>query len=175
MFPKILFTLALLAAPIVHACVITPHNITGIQLGQTLAQVKHAHPQAKINSEADAEVGDITLITLPNNIEIFALLDDNTSQITWLETPSPACHTANGIHPHMTLHDAEKTLGNVRDIEMSEVEMRSVARFARQPKWLNIRVRGGDFGNIPSARFRLPLHSKKFRRDARIESLFIAR
>ena len=175
MFPKILFTLALLAAPIVHACVITPHNIAGIQLGQTLAQVKHVHPQAKINSEADAEVGDITLITLPNNIEIFALLDDNTSEITWLETPSPACHTANGIHPHMTLHDAEKTLGNVRDIEMSEVEMRSVARFARQPKWLNIRVRGGDFDNIPSARFRLPLHSKKFRRDARIESLFIAR
>ena len=124
MFPKILFTLALLAMPIAHACVITPHNIAGIQLGKTLAQVKHAYPQAKINSEADAEVGDITLITLPNNIEIFALLDDNTSQITWLETPSPACHTANGIHPRMTLHDAEKTLGNVRDIEMSEVEMR---------------------------------------------------
>ena len=66
-----------------------------------------------------------------------------------------------------------KTLGKVRDIELSEVEMRSVARFARQPKWLNIRVRGGDFGNIPSARFRLPLHSKKFRHNARIESLFI--
>lgn len=82
MFPKILFTLALLAAPIAHACVITPHNIADIQLGQTLAQVKHAHPQAKISSEADAEVGDITLITLPNNIEIFALLDDDTSQIT---------------------------------------------------------------------------------------------
>ena len=173
MFPKILFTLALLAMPIAHACVITPHNIAGIQLGKTLAQVKHAYPQAKINSEADAEVGDITLITLPNNIEIFALLDDNTSQITWLETPSPACHTANGIHPRMTLHDAEKTLGNVRDIEMSEVEMRQFARFAQQPKWLNIRVRGGDFGNMPSAHFRLPLHSKKFRRDARIESLFI--
>ena len=174
MFPKILFTLALLAMPIAHACVITPHNIAGIQLGQTLAQVKHAHPQAKINSEADAEVGDITLITLPNNIEIFALLDDNTSQITWLETPSPACHTANGIHPHMTLHDAEKTLGNVRDIEMSEVEMRQFARFAQQPKWLNIRVYGGDFGNIPSAHFRLPLHTQKYHHDARIISLFIA-
>ena len=111
MFPKILFTLALLAAPIAHACVITPHNIAGIQLGQTLAQVKHAHPQAKISSEADAEVGDITLITLPNNIEIFALLDDDTSQITWLETPSPACHTANGIHPPHDITRCRKNAG----------------------------------------------------------------
>ena len=107
-------------------------------------------------------------------LEIFALLDDNTSQITWLETSSPTCHTANGIHPRMTLHDAEKTLGNVRDIEMSEVEMRQFARFAQQPKWLNIRVYGSDFGNIPSAHFRLPLHTQKYRHDARIISLFIA-
>ena len=76
-------------------------------------------------------------------------------------TPSPACRTAHGIRPRMALRDAEKMLGKVRDIELSEVEMRSVARFTQQPKWLNIRVRGDDFGNMPSARFRLPLHSKK--------------
>ena len=105
---------------------------------------------------------------------MFALLNDSTQQITWLETPSPACRTAHGILPRMALRDAEKTLGKVRDIELSAVEMRQFARFTQQPKWLNIRVRGGDFGNMPSAHFRLPLHSKKFRRDARIESLFIA-
>ena len=99
MFPKILFTLALLAMPIVHACVITPHNIAGIQLGQTLAQVQRALPQAQIRSEADAETGEITLITLPQEIEVFALLNDSTQQITWLETPSPACRTAHGIRP----------------------------------------------------------------------------
>ena len=169
MFPKILLPFALIAASIASACTITPNSIAGIQLGQTLAQVQRALPQAQIRSEADAETGEITLITLPQKIEVFALLNDNTQQITW-----PACRTAHGIRPRMALRDAEKTLGKVRDIELSEVEMRSVARFARQPKWLNIRVRGGDFGNIPSARFRLPLHSKKFRRDARIESLFIA-
>lgn len=130
-------------------------------------------PQAQIRSEADAETGEITLITLPQKIEVFALLNDNTQQITWLETPSPACRTAHGIRPRMALRDAEKTLGKVRDIELSAVEMRQFARFTQQPKWLNIRVRGGDFGNMPSAHFRLPLHSKKFRRDARIESLFI--
>lgn len=174
MFPKILLPFALIAASIASACTITPNSIAGIQLGQTLAQVQRALPQAQIRSEADAETGEITLITLPQKIEVFALLNDNTQQITWLETPSPTCRTAHGIRPRMALRDAEKTLGKVRDIELSEVEMRSVARFARQPKWLNIRVRGGDFGNIPSARFRLPLHSKKFRRDASIESLFIA-
>ena len=175
MFPKTLLPFALLAAPVASACTVTPTSIAGIRLGQTPAQVQRALPQAQIRSEADAETGEITLITLPQKIEVFALLNDNTQQITWLETPSPACRTAHGIRPRMALRDAEKTLGKVRDIELSEVEMRSVARFARQPKWLNIRVRGGDFGNIPSARFRLPLHSKKFRRDARIESLFIAR
>jgi len=36
-----------------------------------------------------------------------------------------------------------------------------------------LRVRGVAFGHMPSAHSRLPLHSKKFRRDARIESLFI--
>lgn len=173
MFPKILLPFALIAASIASACTITPNSIADIQLGQTPAQVQRALPQAQIRSEADAETGEITLITLPQEIEVFALLNDSTQQITWLETPSPACRTAHGIRPRMALRDAEKTLGKVRDIELSEVEMRSVARFARQPKWLNIRVRGGDFDNIPSARFRLPLHSKKFRRDASIESLFI--
>ena len=148
MFPKILLPFALIAAP----CTVTPTSIAGIRLGQTPAQVQRA---------------------LPQEIEVFALLNDSTQQITWLETPSPACRTAHGIRPRMALRDAEKTLGKVRDIELSAVEMRQFARFTQQPKWLNIRVRGGDFGNMPSAHFRLPLHSKKFRRDARIESLFI--
>ena len=173
MFPKILLPFALIAAPVASACTITPNSIADIQLGQTLAQVQRALPQAQIRSEADAETGEITLITLPQKIEVFALLNDNTQQITWLETPSPTCRTAHGIRPRMALRDAEKTLGKVRDIELSAVEMRQFARFTQQPKWLNIRVRGGDFGNMPSAHFRLPLHSKKFRRDARIESLFI--
>ena len=173
MFPKILLPFALIAASIASACTITPNSIAGIQLGQTLAQVQRALPQAQIRSEADAETGEITLITLPQEIEVFALLNDSTQQITWLVTPSPACRTAHGIRPRMALRDAEKTLGKVRDIELSAVEMRQFARFTQQPKWLNIRVRGGDFGNMPSAHFRLPLHSKKFRRDARIESLFI--
>ena len=169
MFPKILLPFALIAAP----CTVTPTSIAGIRLGQTPAQVQRALPQAQIRSEADAETGEITLITLPQEIEVFALLNDNTQQITWLETSSPACRTAHGIRPRMALRDAEKTLGKVRDIELSAVEMRQFARFTQQPKWLNIRVRGGDFGNMPSARFRLPLHSKKFRHNARIESLFI--
>ena len=108
MFPKILLPFALIAASIASACTITPNSIAGIQLGQTLAQVQRALPQAQIRSEADAETGEITLITLPQKIEVFALLNDNTQQITWLETPSPACRTAHGIRPRMALRDAEK-------------------------------------------------------------------
>ena len=65
MFPKILLPFALIAASIASACTITPNSIAGIQLGQTLAQVQRALPQAQIRSEADAETGEITLITLP--------------------------------------------------------------------------------------------------------------
>ena len=103
MFPKILLPFALIAAPVA-----SPTSIAGIQLGQTPAQVQRALPQAQIRSEADAETGEITLITLPQEIEVFALLNDSTQQITWLETPSPACRTAHGIRPRMALRDAEK-------------------------------------------------------------------
>jgi len=104
MFPKILLPFALIAS----ACTVTPTSIAGIRLGQTPAQVQRALPQAQIRSEADAETGEITLITLPQEIEVFALLNDSTQQITWLETPSPACRTAHGIRPRMALRDAEK-------------------------------------------------------------------
>ena len=99
MFPKILLPFALIAAPVASACTVTPTSIAGIQLGQTPAQVQRALPQTQIRSEADAETGEITLITLPQEIEVFALLNDSTQQITWLETPSPACRTAHGIRP----------------------------------------------------------------------------
>ena len=111
MFPKILLPFALIAASIASACTITPNSIAGIQLGQTLAQVQRTLPQAQIRSEADAETGEITLITLPQEIEVFALLNDSTQQITWLETPSPACRTAYGIRPPHGIARCRKNAG----------------------------------------------------------------
>ena len=103
MFPKILLPFALIAASDRLRLHHHAQQHRSIQLGQTLAQVQRALPQAQIRSEADAETGEITLITLPQKIEVFALLNDNTQQITWLETPSPACRTAHGIRPRMAL------------------------------------------------------------------------
>lgn len=181
---KYVFAIALLICPMMQAiaCHISAHGIGGIKLGQSIKQVKKAFPQARFEQVNDAEGAEFTQITLnptikdfSKNIIVFAHTDDNTGKIEYLETTSSLCKTTEGIHPQMSLKYAEQKLGKLQNIMMSEIEMRQFAEFSRQPKWLTMRVDGGNFGTLNADDLVLPLYTHQFHADAKIISLMIAK
>ena len=57
----------------------------------------------------------------------------------------PTYRTADGIHTGMTIKSAERVLGKVQRVFMSEIESREFAVFRRKPKGLLFRIEGGVF------------------------------
>lgn len=169
-----LFAALAQAAP--ASCLITQNSIGGIRIGQTLAEVRRFHPKIKIEQVPDADAGEVTLLTLTPKIEIAAYLsDEKRGKIQFLETFSPACRTKDGVHPKMRPTQTAKQWGRLKNITMSEIEMRQFAEFAKQPEWLNLRVEGGDFGNPDADEFQLPMTTKKYARDAEVLNIGIGK
>ena len=146
------------------ACTITPEGIGGVKLGQTLAQVKRAFPHMKVRSESDAEGVEMWRLPVALNAVVYAHVEEGRrGRIDFLETFSAACQTQDGVHPAM-----------LRNIIMSEIEMRQFAQFARQPARIGLRVEGGDFGT-QAADAELPLSTSKASPSAKVLSIQIAR
>ena len=114
-------------------------------------------------------------MNLIRNIIILAVLSALSACTEHLETDSPKCHTANGIHPKMPLHEAEQRLGKLKHITMTEIEMRQFAEFTHQPQWLTMRVADGDFGVLQDQDLVFPLYTQRFNSNAKIISLAVAR
>ncbi len=160
------------AAP--KSCPIHANGMGGVKIGQTLSQVKRQFPQARFSATRDAEGALFTAIQFNRQTEILAHIDEDTGKIDFLETFSAACKTADGIHPKMPLREVVKRWGSLKQITMSEIEMRQFAEFPRQAKWLTVRVDGGDFSAVGDD-LTLPLLTRKFSRHAKVLSLVVAK
>ncbi|MFC2715212.1 MAG: hypothetical protein ACFN26_06680 [Kingella denitrificans] len=157
------------------ACTITPEGIGGVKLGQTLAQVKRAFPHMKVRSESDAEGVEMWRLPVAPNAVVYAHVEEGRrGRIDFLETFSAACQTQDGVHPAMRLTQVAQKWGNLKNITMSEIEMRQFAQFARQPARIGLRVEGGDFGT-QAADVELPLSTSKASSGAKVLSIQIAR
>ena len=97
-----------LAMPAAAECLIQKDGIGGIKLGQNLKQVKQKFPKAKMDKTSDADGVSFIAITLSKDILVFASQDGEDDpdapiklhkKINFLETDSPTCHTASGVHP----------------------------------------------------------------------------
>lgn len=176
---KHIFTALFLTALPFHtanaACTITPEGIGGVKLGQTLAQVKRAFPHMKVRSESDAEGVEMWRLPVAPNAVVYAHVEEGRrGRIDFLETFSAACQTQDGVHPAMRLTQVAQKWGNLKNITMSEIEMRQFAQFARQPARIGLRVEGGDFGT-QAADVELPLSTSKASSGAKVLSIQIAR
>ena len=176
---KHIFAALFLAALPFHtanaACTITPEGIGGVKLGQTLAQVKRAFPHMKVRSEPDADSGEMWRLPVAPNAVVYAHVEEGRrGRIDFLETFSAACQTQDGVHPAMRLTQVAQKWGNLKNITMSEIEMRQFAQFARQPARIGLRVDGGDFGT-QEADVELPLNTSKASPGAKVLSIQIAR
>ena len=155
------------------ACMITPEGIGGVELGQTLVQVKRAFPHMKVRSEPDADSGEMWRLPVAPNAVVYAHVEEGRrGRIDSLETFSAACQTQDGVRPAMRLTQVAQKWGRLRNITMSEIEMRQFAQFARQPARIGLRVEGGDFGT-QEVDVELPLNTSKASPGAKILSIQI--
>ncbi|HFC8841272.1 TPA: hypothetical protein ACFU1U_001901 [Neisseria subflava] len=170
------------AMPAAAECLIQKDSIGGIKLGQNLKQVKQKFPKAKMERESDAEGVAFVAITLSKDVMVIAFQDGDDDpdspiklhkKINFLETDSPTCHTASGVHPGMKIKDAEAKLGKVKKIIMSEIEAREYVTFARQPKHFTFEVERGT--GIYPGKGGAPNQTRRYRQMARIEAISVSK
>ncbi|HHX2510985.1 TPA: hypothetical protein ACU8BF_001975 [Neisseria subflava] len=170
-----------LAMPAAAECLIQKDGIGGIKLGQNLKKVKQKFPKAKMDKTNDADGMSFIAITLSKDILVFASQDGEDDpdapiklhkKINFLETDSPTCHTTSGVHPGMKIKDAEAKLGKVKGIQLSEIEAREYATFARQPKHFGFRVEQG--AGIYPGKGETPNQTRRYHQTARIEAISVS-
>ena len=170
-----------LAMPAAAECLIQKDGIGGIKLGQNLKQVKQKFPKAKMDKTSDADGVSFVAITLSKDILVFASQDREDDpdtpiklhkKINFLETDSPTCHTTSGVHPGMKIKDAEAKLGKVKGIQLSEIEAREYATFARQPKHFGFRVE--QEAGIYPGKGETPNQTQRYHQTARIEAISVS-
>ena len=170
-----------LAMPAAAECLIQKDGIGGIKLGQNLKQVKQKFPKVKMDKTSDADGVSFVAIALSKDVLVFASQDGEDDpdtpiklhkKINFLETDSSTCHTTSGVHPGMKIKDAEAKLGKVKGIQLSEIEAREYATFARQPKHFGFRVEQGT-GIYPS-KGETPNQTRRYRQTGRIEAISVS-
>ena len=171
-----------LAMPAAAECLIEKDSIAGIKLGQNLKQVKQKFPKAKMERTSDAEGVAYVAITLSKDVLVFAFQDGEEDpdapiklhkKIDFLETDSPACHTASGVHPGMKIKDAEAKLGKVKQIIMSEIESREYAIFTRHPKHFEFRMEMGT--GIYPGKGEAPNQTRRYRKTRHISLISVSK
>lgn len=155
-------------------CEIDDNSIGGIPLGTSLEQVRQSFPHAVLTPVTDAEGVGFTMIKLNADVEIAAYTDQQenpAAPITYLDTASKACKTAQGVHPEMLLETAEQRYGRVEQIVLSEIESRQTAEFARQPATMSFRI--DDSGAFDEDDTDLPKTTTEYQEGAKVHSIAV--
>lgn len=155
-------------------CEIDENSIAGIPLGTTLQQVQELYPQAQFSSEPDADGTEWTVIKLNNAVEVFVHTEEtgkDDSPISYLETQSKACQTAEGVHPEMSVNAATQHYGAVEQIMLSEIEARQTVEFAAQPPEFSFRI--DDTGIFDAKDKTYPQISTAYQDNAKIVSISV--
>ena len=158
-------------------CLVDSSGIGGIRVGMTLSAARTAIPGTRLERTSDGD--GAALVTVKRDtaalMTISALEDDAEAPIDWakpihsIETFHSGCRTANGIHPGLSVRDAERILGKTVRIVESEIESRQYITFERQPEWLMLRI---DYtGKFQSGK----RETTEFDPKARIFSIAISR
>lgn len=128
--------------------VISRSGVGRIRLGMTLAEAQHALPSASFVRATDGEGAALVEVTLApgQSLMLWAGEDDADAAIDWarnvkmIETFSPSFRTSEGVHPGISVREAEEIYGATRQIELSEIESRQYIAFANQPDYLTLRL-----------------------------------
>lgn len=176
-----LFVFLLVGVQSAHAqqdenCLISAKGIGPVKLGMTLRQARQAFPQARFTRATDGDGVALVGVSVGKKdwMVIYAGEDDPAAAIDWskkvwnIESFHPGCKMANGVGPGMPITTAEKQLGRVREITLSEIESREYVDFEKQPKNFSFRL---DYTGVFPKGSRI---TRKFQPDAKILSIGIA-
>jgi hypothetical protein len=139
-----------------QANLITPNSAGKVKLGMTITEVRKAVAPMKLTRTSDGEGVALIAVKQGKNevMTIYAGEDnrdapiDNNAKVDQIWVWSNNYKTANGVHPGMLVSRAEKLLGPVKEIGISEIESREHAEFLNQPDGLHFRLDSGD-GDFP--------------------------
>ena len=141
----------------------------------TLTDARQALAGATFYRAYDGEgVGSVVVVLGADTLmHVVGAGDDDESidwstPITFMETFSAMCRTANGVHPRALVRDVERILGPVTKVMMSEIESRQFITFERQPEGLTFRL---DYTGIFDEGSR---ETRRVEPDAKIFSIAIA-
>lgn len=155
---------------------ITSSSAGGVRLGMTLSQARRILPKCKLGRTSDGEGVALVGVTCSGRevMSLYAGEDDRDGKIDWkrriefIEIWDRRFKTADGVRPKMYLRDAERILGKVREIVISEIESREFVTFRKTRKGISYRTYGGIYKQ-PNTK------TKKYEPGSRIHSIQVTR
>ncbi len=131
---------------------ITANSAGKVKMGMTVAEARKAVAPLKLERTSDGEgVALIAVVRGDGNVmTLYAGEEDATAQLNekarieqiWVWDRS--FKTAEGVHPEMSLAEAGKKYGGVREVTLTEIESREFAKFKNHPEGIEFRLVGKD-------------------------------
>jgi len=166
---------------------ITSKSVGPVRLGMTVAAARKALKGFTLERASDGDGAALIAVVRGKNspMSLYAGEDDASAPIhekaviEFIEVTDRDYATKAGVHPGMSLKEAARIYGKVKEIEMSEIEAREYATFSREPAGLTFRVRAasGVAGLYPPEKAGDPSasrHASKYAPDARIYSIGVS-
>ena len=132
---------------------ITSDSAGGISLGMTLEKARSALYDCKFSRSEDGE--GIALVGVDckgrHVISLYAGEEDRDAKINWkrriefIEIWDKRFTTVEGVHPDMSLRNAEKLLGKVQEITITQIESREFVTFRKVRNGIQYRTYGGIY------------------------------
>lgn len=138
---------------------ITSNAAGSIKLGMTIAHARRAMKGYRLKRVSDGEGvaligvarGGRQIMTLYAGEEDRDAKINENAKIEQIWVWDPRYRTAHGIHPNMLVKNAERILGKVKRVFMSEIESREYAEFRKKTKGLMFRIGVNSSGKYLTA------------------------
>lgn len=150
-FGILVITVSIFAAA-AQSAVITGESAGAVKIGMTIAEVRKAVAPLKLERTSDGE--GIALIAVKSGAEIIMTIFageedrdariDEKAKVEYIMVWDKSYRTAAGVHPGMTVAEAEKIYGKVKQIIRSEIESREYVTFTNHPAGIEMRILGKD-------------------------------
>lgn len=138
---------------------ITGNSAGKIRIGMTVAKARKAMKGFRLIRGSDGEgiylvdvmTGRKSLMTLYAGDSDQQEKINERAKIEQIQVWDSRFRTYSGIHPDLLIKDAEKKLGRIQQVELTQIEQREYATFLKQPKGIEFRVGGtGDYVGVYS-------------------------
>lgn len=162
---------------------ITRRAVGPVRLGMTVAEARRVLPGLRVTRSSNGEgVAYVGVFRGKNLVmQLFTGEDDpdtpvdNRRKIQSIDVFEARYHTAAGVYPGMRLSAAERRLGKVKEIRLTEIEAQEFAEFTRpQPGYaFLVGAPSGWAGNYGRPNATSPAVTRKYVPGARIRAILL--